>query len=87
MVRSTRALAAVERLKRRTGDSSYLMVFLPGDRFCLAQQGECDGVRKISEACDQDGFIALVDSISPPKPRKAGKLDIAFEKQLVKKSR
>ncbi len=85
MARSTRASAAVERLKTRSGERHYAMVCVPGDRFYLIFKAPDAPQKILCEPMDQELFVKFVDAFGPQKPRKASKLDIAFEKQLIRK--
>ncbi len=83
-MRSTRASAALERLKRRSGDQRYSMVRSADGLFHLVQKVE--GVTtRIGEALPLDEFVRFVDAFGPQTPRRATKADLAFEKQLIKK--
>jgi hypothetical protein len=86
-MRSTRAVAAVERLKTRSADSSYAMVSMSTGLFYLARRAAAGdaGLTRISEPMPLDAFVEWVNRIEPEKPRKASKLDIKFEQQLTKK--
>jgi len=85
MARSTRASAAVERLKTRSGERHYAMVCVPGDRFYLLLKAPGAPQKILCEPIDQDSFVKFVDTFGPQKPRKASKSDLAFEKQLIRK--
>lgn len=83
-MRSTRASAALERLKRRSGDQRYSMVRSADGLFHLVQKVE--GVTtRIGEALPLDDFVRFLDAFGPQTPRRATKADLAFEKQLIKK--
>jgi len=83
-MRSTRASAALERLKRRSGDQRYSMVRSADGLFHLVQKVE--GVTtRIGESLPLDEFVRFVDAFGPQTPRRATKADLAFEKQLIKK--
>jgi hypothetical protein len=85
-MRSTRATAALERLKRRSGDSRYSMVRTADGLFYLVQKGDAGTPpERLCEPCELDQFVALVDAFGPQTPRRVTKNDLAFEKQLVKK--
>lgn len=83
-MRSTRATAAVERLKQRSGDASYAMVRTSDERFYLVQKN-VDASAPLCANLALDDFVAFVNSHGPQIPRRATKADIAFEKQLIKK--
>jgi hypothetical protein len=83
-MRSTRAVAAVERLKSRSANAGYAMI-LSGGLFHLGLRSEGGGTQKLCDPLPLDAFVKFVDGYGPPKPRKVSKLDEAFEKQLVRK--
>lgn len=83
-MRSTRASAAVERLKRRTGDSSYAMSTRADGRFALFLTK--DGVLEaLGEPLALDDFVVFVNARHPEKPKPLSKLDVAFRAQLKKR--
>lgn len=83
-MRSTRASAALERLKRRSGDNRYSMVRTAGELFYLVLKEEAAPTR-LCEPLDLDAFVAFVNGYGPQTPRRATKNDLAFEKQLTRK--
>lgn len=86
-MRSTRASAAVERLKARSGDASYSMIGLPDGLFYLVRRSGEGAPEKLGEALPLDDFVKFVNAVAPGKPRKVSKLDVAFERQLTRKDR
>jgi hypothetical protein len=80
--RSTRASAAVERLKRRTGITSYSMARTGAGHFFLSEK---PGAPPLCAPLEMDDFVAFVDSLGPQPEKRMTKNDIAFEKQLVRK--
>ena len=84
--RSTRASAAVERLKARSGNRQYSMVRSGDELFCLVQASGTAAPVKLSEPLALDDFVKFVDAFGPQKPKRVSKFDLAFEKQLGKKS-
>ncbi|MES2831531.1 MAG: hypothetical protein V4695_06005 [Pseudomonadota bacterium] len=88
-MRSTRATAAVERLKRRSDNADYSFILGANGLFQLVStvvSPETPGaVQKIGEPLPLDDFVAYVNAYGPQIPRRMTKSDIAFEKQLVKK--
>jgi len=85
IMRGTKAIYAVERLKTRSGNSAYAALSLPGGVFRLVDRA--DGAeRQVGEPMPLDAFVAFVDSLSPAKPKKASKLDLEFDAQ-IKRSR
>lgn len=84
-MRSTRATAAVERLKERSGNEHYAMVRTGDESFYLVDHSPEGEPLVVSERLPLDEFVAFVKAFGPQKPRKATKSDLAFEKQLIKK--
>lgn len=82
-MRATRATAAIDRLKARTGNTRYSMA-RTGDGLFFLTEGA--GQPALCEALELDQFVAFVNGVGPQKPRRVSKLDIAFEKQLGKKA-
>ena len=80
--RSTRASAAVERLKRRSGVTSYSMARTGDGLFFLSEK---PGAPPLCAPLEMDQFVAFVDALGPQVERRVTKNDLAFEKQLVKK--
>ena len=80
--RSTRASTAVERLKERTGQQGYSMARTGEGLFFLS---EAPGEPPLCAPLELDDFVAFVNKLGPQKERRMSKLDVAFEKQLVKK--
>ena len=83
-MRSTKASAVVDRLKRRTGDSSYSMSTRADGRFALFVVN--DGVlAAVGEPLPLDDFVVFVNAHYPEKPKPVSKLDAAFREQLKKR--
>jgi hypothetical protein len=80
--RSTRASAAVDRLKRRTGHTGYSMAITGNGLFFLS---ETPGAPPLCAPLELDDFVAFVNGLGPQEVRRLTKNDAAFEKQLVKK--
>jgi hypothetical protein len=80
--RATRATSALDRLKRRTGNEKYSMTVTGSGHFFLSEGA---GNPPLCAPMELDEFVAFVNAISPLAPKRISKLDIAFEKQLVKK--
>ena len=80
--RSTRASAAVDRLKVRSGNAGYSMARTGEGLFCLS---EAPGEPPLCAPLELDEFVAFVNQLGPQTPRRVSKLDVAFEKQLQKK--
>ena len=80
--RSTRASAAVDRLKNRSGNAGYSMGRTSAGLFFLSER---PGEPPLCEPLELDQFVAFVNKLGPQIPKRVSKLDVAFEKQLVKK--
>ena len=80
--RSTRASAAVDRLKRRTGINSYSMARTSDGMFFLS---EAPGLPALNPPLELDDFVTFVNGLGPQEVRRLTKNDEAFEKQLVRK--
>jgi hypothetical protein len=83
-MRSTRATAAIQRLKTRSGNQQYAMVRTAQGLFYLILSA--DPSNKLCDPMELDDFVKFVDAQGPQKPRRVSKLDTAFEKQLTKKA-
>jgi hypothetical protein len=81
--RATRATTALDRLKQRSGNPRYTMSRTASGLFFLSEGA---GQPPLCAALELDQFVAFVNSISPAAPKRVSKLDVAFEKQLVKKA-
>ena len=81
-VRSTRASAAVDRLKRRTGVTSYSMARTGDGLFFLSEK---PGAPPLCVPLELDEFVAFVNGLGPQEVKRVSKHDIEFEKQLVRK--
>jgi hypothetical protein len=86
IMRSTRASAAVERLKARSGNAQYSMVRSADGMFHLVLDSDAGVREKLSDPLELDAFVKFVNAYGPQKPKRVSKLDVAFEKQLTKKS-
>jgi len=80
--RSTRASAAVDRLKVRSGNPGYSMARTGEGLFFLS---EAPGEPPLCAPLELDEFVAFVNQLGPQTPRRVSKLDVAFEKQLTRK--
>jgi hypothetical protein len=85
-MRSTRAISAVERLKQRTGNPHYAAIGLSGGLFRLVDRAS-GAEAQLSEPLPLDAFVAFVDAVSPAKPKRVSKLDVAFEAQIKRSKR
>ena len=80
--RSTRASAAVERPKKRTGNAAYSMARTGDGLFYLS---EAPGAPALNAPLELDDFVAFVNGLGPQEVKRISKHDEAFEKQLVRK--
>ena len=85
MARSTRATAAVARLNQRSEGRHYLMVMTGDGKFVLRERLD-SGDKDVAEPLPLDDFVHLVDTTGPQKIPRMTRNDIAFAKQLVRKS-
>lgn len=83
-MRSTKASAAIDRLKRRSGNQQYSMTLSSGGMFCLVLTAEVGESRRLCEPMMLDEFVTFVNSYGPQTPKRVSKLDIEFSKQLKK---
>ncbi len=81
-MRSTRASAAVERLKARSGNSFYALSTRADGRFALRLNCADGQPETAGEPLTLDDFVRFVDSLGPQKVKRVSKLDTAFRKQL-----
>ncbi len=81
-MRSTRATGAIERLKTRSGNPLYSMA-ITGDGLFFLSAGA--GTPPLCAPLELDAFVTFVNGVGPQVARRVSKLDVAFEKQLVKK--
>ena len=84
-MRSTRASAAVERLKRRSGNNDFSMVRSANGLFYLTLVTSTGDMEHLSPALEQDAFVAFVNAFGPQEVKRVSKFDVAFEKQLKRK--
>ena len=82
--RSTRASSAVERLKKRPGNTAYSMARTGDGLFYLA---ESPGAPPLCAPLELDEFVAFVNGLGPQEVKRISKHDAAFEKQLVRKNK
>ena len=84
--RSTKASAAIDRLKKRSGNDLYSMTMSSGAMFSLVLAVGGGESTKLCEPMMMEDFVSFVNSFGPQTPKRVSKLDIAFSKQLGKKS-
>ena len=82
--RSTRASSAVDRLKKRTGNTAYSMARTGDGLFFLS---ESPGAPPLCAPLELDEFVAFVNGLGPQEVKRISKHDAAFEKQLVRKNK
>jgi hypothetical protein len=85
-VRSTRATAAVERLKQRSGNPQYAMVRSGDGLFYLVLHSDTAAPEVLSDRLQLDDFVTFVNAFGPQIAKRVSKHDLAFEKQLKKPS-
>lgn len=83
--RSTKASAAIDRLKKRSGNEQYSMTMNSGALFSLVLATGVGESTRLCEPMMMDEFVVFVNAYGPQTPKRVSKLDIAFSKQLVKK--
>jgi hypothetical protein len=84
-MRSTRATAAVARLKTRAASEQFSMMRSAEGLFVLTAIADDGAIEKLSAPLELDEFVRFVNAYGPQTPRRVSKLDVAFEKQLQKK--
>lgn len=85
VARSTRATAAVARLNQRSDGQHYLLVMTGDGQFVLRERlasGDCEVV----PASPLDDFVRLVNACGPQEAPRMTKNDLAFAKQLRRKT-
>ncbi len=84
-MRSTRASAALDRLKRRTGNTHYALAVGGDGLFCLMETTGTGASSRLCEPMMLDAFVTFVNAYGPQIPKRVSKLDAAFQQQLTKK--
>lgn len=84
-MRSTRASAAVERLKTRSGNPLYAMSSRSDGLFSLRLTSPAGQSEAIGTPLPMDEFVRFIDGLGAPKPKRVSKLESAFRDQLNKK--
>lgn len=84
--RSTKASAAIDRLKKRSGDENYSMTMNSSAMFSLVLATGGGESTKLCEPMMMEEFVAFVNAYGPQTPKRVSKLDVEFSKQLVRKS-
>ena len=83
-MRSTKASAAVERLKRRSGNPLYSMSTRADGQFVLFVLSPDGKAEPLGDPLPMDEFVRFVDGCHPEKPKPVSKFDAAFRAQLKK---
>lgn len=84
-MRSTKASAAVERLRARSGNPDYLMS-VRADGFFVLRLVSSDGTSMpVGEPLPMNEFVQFVNGIKAQAPKRESKLDVAFRTQLKNK--
>jgi len=94
-MRSTRASAAIDRLKRRSGNDNYSMAMTSNGLFSLVlasdetadnQAGNASNNKpsRLCEPMQMDDFVTFVNAYGPQTPKRVSKIDVAFNEQLAK---
>lgn len=86
MMRTTKASAAIDRLKRRTDNTEYSMTLSSGGLFCLVQPNATGESTRLCEPMMLDDFVVFVNAFGPQTSKRMSKYDIEFSKQFVKKT-
>ncbi|MCF8186508.1 MAG: hypothetical protein K9J28_06805 [Sulfuritalea sp.] len=86
-MRSTRASAAIDRLKRRSDNPNYSMTMNSGAMFSLVLPNEAGDTTRLCEPMMLEDFVVFVNAYGPQTPKRVSKLEVEFSKQLVKKDR
>ena len=81
-MRSTRASAAVERLKARSGNALYSMSRRSDGLFTLRLISATGQSAPVGSALSIDEFVRFVNGLEAGQPKRVSKLDAAFRKQL-----
>jgi hypothetical protein len=84
--RSTRASAAIDRLKKRSGNELYSMSMNSSAMFSLVLASGGGESERLCEPMMMEDFVVFVNAYGPQTPKRVSKLDIEFSKQLTKKS-
>lgn len=83
--RSTKASAAIERLKRRSNNNQYSMTLGSNGLFSLVLAIGAGESERLCEPMMLDEFVVFVNAYGPQTPKRVSKLEVEFSKQLSKK--
>ena len=84
-MRSTRASAALDRLKRRSGNAQYSMTYGSNNMFSLVLSTGNGDSERLCEPMIMDEFVSFVNGYGPQTPKRVSKLEVEFSKQLLRK--
>lgn len=84
-MRTTRASAAIERLKLRSQTINYSMAIAGNGLISLVMHVNGEPTQRLSEPMQLEDFVTFVNAYGPQTPKRVSKLDVAFSKQLIKK--
>jgi hypothetical protein len=76
-VRTTRASAALERLKQRSHEEGYSLTHLNDGRLVLTLGGT-----RIGEPLELDHFVVFVNGIAKEPPKRISKFEREFDEKL-----
>lgn len=82
-MRTTKASAAIDRLKRRSGNAQYSMTFGSNGLFSLVLATDAGESERLSEPMMMDEFVVFVNAYGPQTPKRVSKLEVAFSEQLA----
>lgn len=81
-MRSTKASAAVERLRSRSGNPDYSLSVRADGLFVLRLASASGALEAVGTPLPMDEFVLFVNGIKAQAPKRESKLDAAFRKQL-----
>lgn len=84
-MRSTKASAAIERLRVRSGNTHYSMSTRANGLFALLLTSPTGEVETVGSPLPLDEFVRFVNGIKEAAAKPDSKLDVAFREQLKRK--
>ncbi len=81
-MRTTKASAAVERLRQRSDNAAYSMSSRADGLFSLLLTSPGGATEVVGSPLPLDDFVRYLNDISAAKPKPVSKLDAAFRNQL-----
>ena len=84
-MRTTRASAAIDRLKARTNCNGYSMAIAGNGLISLVLHNDGEPSQRLCEPMQLEDFVHFVNAYGPQIIKRVSKLDIEFSKQLRKK--